>query len=670
MIRKKILPYILRALGSLILFFHFSLLAQNTNLLQPKRILVDDLEFDRGISKSEQTKIRNHIYLSLYEHFHEKYIVVDDGFLAEYFGLYKKKANECKKDKCREFIQTEFLPEESIRGKISKKNKTYSFEMDLFSHKENRNIHTEETSFSEENFDHELSVFIVKLLNTEADSNIRVQPKFDIKPDDAIDFTPIENKDLEGIDITVEKFSTSSKEGEQTVKKILKNVDNGDKLFKRKNYTKALEEFEEALRLINESQELGSQSPSGFLSMSIRNRVVNTLYNVTLEEIHKLDKKIPSNKKYSIKNIEENLDAYESLRIRVLQTDSASLRNISLGLEERIEKLDAILFSLYEAEGRDYLETLEFQKAYDTYEKIYNHFLKKPGEGMNKYFLTRSKELLQLSQRLGRAQNTDRVVLHCDSAILRYHELNYSRSINDTKMILEQESSLESSLGLAASYLQKTDFIESNATETYSYTIKLINIQNTQQVIVPNIPREPSRPASTGEGINFERHWKTLIFPGAWHMTVAKDEWKSRTLFYGGWLGLFYAAGRGIDYSNALRNANRFERISPLFYYYSPAFHRVLTMNDADTASNLQSRLETSRAQFGYSIGFLSALYAISIFDSYIFMPEKKSSLISYFNPISGDGFQISGFPSPVSPAIGVSRGTELYTKFSYSWRF
>jgi hypothetical protein len=643
----------------LFLFQTMFVLANDNN---PK-IYLDTFFFSNGISNQNKEKIRNTIHLSLYENYEKEYVVIDDIFIKNY--LLNKNPNNCSKKNCLNILENDFSPILKISASVYLSSNTYTLDLNLIDTKSESIVHSESINFTFENISEKINIAIPLLLQFPPEVTPKKYFQQIFINTDSLVFPPIKIQPFQGVDIQVIKFSYSTNEMNKLFNLIKTNVSEGDNQFNKKNYQKSYTIFKQTLDSIDSINDLDNfPETKQFLIMSIKMRLESSLFNYLQSDIQKIDKKLSTLKNPKTNQALALLKDYETLKDLVSQSDSIVLKDIYNGLDERIEKLDLLIFNLMNEDIQKLLNEFNFKEALLINNTLIQTYQNRPISNNYEYIINLAKQNNQHIQQLGRAYNTDQMILYSEASLISTQLINQAKFTDNKNLLKQEEAGQKKFLAQLDDLISNREFLNEESIQTYDLTLKLINIPEKNQLVFNKIPQIPIK--NKLQPSNYDKVWQPFLFPGLYHMTNDHKSIKSNIFFFGGLLSVLYATGRGIEYSNSIKNLNNFERTNPIFSYYSnPTIVNLLTFNDIQTANNLSTRVVDSRAQFSISLAALGGWYFLSIIDALFFVEPSKKTPIPTANPTKGM-FEIYSIQSR---SIDL-RQSETITNVQYSWRF
>ena len=288
----------IRKFGFLLFIFSINIFSQATKETPKiKKIYLEAIYESNGVSIDHKNKVRNQISLNLYKYFKKTHSFIDDVIINGYLNQLKKQQQiGCSTDKCYRMIEDSLNPDEKISGSISNLNGKYTLTLRLIDLSKSRGlIDVKEISYSLNQMEYFIEEITRSLLEPGYSINFKDAPPEFIE--EKLDFANMRIKSQEGVDINLYEFRTKDTKSDLIIASLRSKLEEGDRLFKQKDYSGAGDTYQSILDVVQES--LIPETKKQISAILFKGAVANTNWQITF--IH-CKKKTYSNARTKIVN--------------------------------------------------------------------------------------------------------------------------------------------------------------------------------------------------------------------------------------------------------------------------------------------------------------------------------------------------------------------------------
>jgi len=419
----------------LIIIFLFAPLALFSQEVQ-ERLFLKTFEAKEGISAQFAEKFSDKLLLYFFEECKGKYRILNESDIK----IMYQKAEEllklgCNAEECLTQIAYAIDADIIIYGKLEK---TSEGEINVLAQSLIRNKKTDELSkhsivqisFYESQSDWFAKEIVKKLINpkyfidkSKAPAEIRVQ----------LSIKELKLPELKGLDLKVFEFKTT----DETIANIINFskdiIREGDNLFNNKEYSSAIEKYEDVIQRIETKLPETKQAKLTSFKNSVIERTVSSYAMLFKSKIEEIDEKLKTSEDYesAISDYDNLLNEIDELR----KEYKTRLKEIVNSLKQRKDAVGILLAQKEEKEGDLYYSEYKFDDAIEKYENALNlieDLYFKKTENMN--YIKRLENKKEIALKTAYSYLKNRISSYCDW--IDYY--NFKGDIKKAKETLEK----------------------------------------------------------------------------------------------------------------------------------------------------------------------------------------------------------------------------------------
>jgi hypothetical protein len=334
-----------------------------------------------GVSSALAARVRNGIKLSIFEGYGTRYHVLDDEAIRIMFKQAEAiMASGCDDKSCVTQIADGINADDIVYGEVSAEGPKLRLNLNCLERK-GVQLGTKSIvniSFFESQFDHFIAEAGKKLMNPAYRINLNAE----ITADTGISLTGIKLGRVEGLDISVMKFTSTDEVIGQMIGFLKDMVENGDRSFNAGAYGKARGEYISVLDRIHNKLMPAQQAKMTEFVNGVEKRVGSSYAMEFKKDIETVDSYVSANSRSDEKNLNVIIQKYETIQNKIAMVRAEYAKDVT-GVKKPVEdRLDSAFISLagyYENKGIPAYREYKFEEALDAYsrsaqiaEKIYD----------------------------------------------------------------------------------------------------------------------------------------------------------------------------------------------------------------------------------------------------------------------------------------------------------
>jgi hypothetical protein len=334
-----------------------------------------------GVSSAVAARVRNGIKLSIFEGYGTRYHVLDDEAIRIMFKQAEAiMASGCDDKSCVTQIADGINADDIVYGEVSAEGPKLRLNLNCLERK-GVQLGTKSIvniSFFESQFDHFIAEAGKKLMNPAYRINLNAE----ITADTGISLTGIKLGRVEGLDISVMKFTSTDEVIGQMIGFLKDMVENGDRSFNAGAYGKARGEYISVLDRIHNKLMPAQQAKMTEFVNGVEKRVGSSYAMEFKKDIETVDSYVSANSRSDEKNLNVIIQKYETIQNKIAMVRAEYAKDVT-GVKKPVEdRLDSAFISLagyYENKGIPAYREYKFEEALDAYsrsaqiaEKIYD----------------------------------------------------------------------------------------------------------------------------------------------------------------------------------------------------------------------------------------------------------------------------------------------------------
>ncbi|MDY6934438.1 MAG: hypothetical protein SVZ03_09485 [Spirochaetota bacterium] len=388
-----------------------------------KKLFVNNITPKKGVEKTLTDKVRDHITLSVFENYGRYYhIVTDEDIKVMYQKAELMMATGSDSENAVVQVANAINADEIIYGNIIKEGdrKLRITVQNLLRDSSTQTVSKKSfvnMSFFESKLEWYCREIAKKLIN----------PKHKIDPRRAVskitakfEVEDIRIKEFKGLNIKKIKFEYDDEISQRIVKDLEKIVQKGDKLYKKKKYSKALKKYRETIKTIGLKLRKETQNKITPFTASVLERIAAVHSMDCKKAIEKIDKWLKAQKSLDVKKLKKGKEQYEKIVRHFAKLPSHErkvMSSIFQSLEDRLTAIYMSWISVYERKGDVCYGEYQFKKALKFYDAGRNLIAK---SGVRNPRMTEAKERLTRKRKVavdtGGSWLENKVVSYCNAA--------------------------------------------------------------------------------------------------------------------------------------------------------------------------------------------------------------------------------------------------------------
>ncbi len=337
-----------------------------------KKLFVNNITPESGVSKKLAVKIRDQLTLSIFENFSDRYqIVTDEDISVMYEKASKMMATGSESESAVKQVANAINADEIIYGRISMDGGKLRFSVQNLERKSSDNSVRKKSFVNLSFFEGALEWYCREIAKKLVNPGYRIDtsraiskiiPKFEVGD--------IGIKSFSGTKIRKIRFEGKDEITSKILKELKPIVKEGDEYYKEEDYDDALDEYRKVLRIIGKKLRKGTQKKIEPFIKSIINRIAAVHSMDVQKDIKKVDNYIKSKKPLTIDILKTGKRNYEKIARPLLKLPAHEKEGLSkvLGaIEDRLTSIFLSWISIYEEQADALYSNYQFKKALKTY---------------------------------------------------------------------------------------------------------------------------------------------------------------------------------------------------------------------------------------------------------------------------------------------------------------
>ncbi|MGJ4787270.1 ankyrin repeat domain-containing protein [Leptospira koniambonensis] len=343
-----------------------------------QKIYIHKLKLENGVPKFLESRFRNGIINSILKNFEGKYNIADDDSLAALLKQVElnQKLN-CSDEICMKQIADAIDADELISGTIFPSNKGYKINLRSQKRDSVALTYTIKTSF-----DLEFPEYQIDYYSSEAGRKL-IDPRYAINFAAAfpgvvekVEFPSFKVQDDKTGEINVLNFRIEDQSAKNFIETIRPKLSKADDLVKEKLYEKSIPEYVDTLNALEQRLSDRSKTEMSDYLKNIRGKISNSYFLIYKDKFSEMD--LSAQKGGEVSFLQKLTEQYKDLKKEYTTKTPSSFRlaEFEKALDDRIEKLNFLIFGLEEKEGDRLYADFDFTGAILNYRAVRSELIK------------------------------------------------------------------------------------------------------------------------------------------------------------------------------------------------------------------------------------------------------------------------------------------------------
>ncbi|TGL63202.1 ankyrin repeat domain-containing protein [Leptospira sarikeiensis] len=370
-----------------------------------QKIYIHKLKLENGVPKYLESRFRNGIINSILRNYEGKFNIADDDSLSALLKQVElnQKLN-CSDEICMKQIADAIDADELISGTIFASNKGYKINLRSQKRDSVALTYTIKTSF-----DLEFPEYQIDYYSAEAGRKL-IDPRYAINfaaafpgAVEKVEFPSFKIQNDQTGEINVLNFKIEDQTAKGFIETIRPKLSKADDLVKEKLYERSIPEYLETLTALEERLSDKSKKDMSEYLKNIRGKIANSYFLIYKDKFSAMD--TSAQKGGEISFLRDLSEEYKNLKKEyVSKTPSAyRLSEFEKALDERVEKLNFVVFHLLEKEGDREYSDFDFTGAILSYRSIRNDLIKMRSSSESSALKARVERKILTSETTGRS---------------------------------------------------------------------------------------------------------------------------------------------------------------------------------------------------------------------------------------------------------------------------
>lgn len=343
-----------------------------------QKIYIHKLKLENGVPKYLESRFRNGIINSILRNFEGKFNIADDDSLAALLKQVElnQKLN-CSDEICMKQIADAIDADELISGTIFPSNKGYKINLRSQKRDSVALTYTIKTSF-----DLEFPEYQIDYYSSEAGRKL-IDPRYAINfaaafpgAVEKVEFPSFKVQDDKTGEINVLNFKVEDQGAKSFIETIKPKLSKADDLVKEKLYERSIPEYVDTLNALEQRLSDRSKTEMSDYLKNIRGKISNSYFLIYKDKFSEMD--LSAQKGGEISSLKKLNEDYKDLKKDYTSKTPSSFRlpEFEKALDDRIEKLNFLIFGLQEKEGDRLYADFDFTGAILSYRSVRNELIK------------------------------------------------------------------------------------------------------------------------------------------------------------------------------------------------------------------------------------------------------------------------------------------------------
>ncbi|PKA18021.1 hypothetical protein CH363_02170 [Leptospira haakeii] len=370
-----------------------------------QKIYIHKIKLENGVPKYLESRFRNGIINSILKNFEGKFNIADDDSLAALLKQVElnQKLN-CSDEICMKQIADAIDADELISGTIFPSSKGYKINLRSQKRDSVALTYTIKTSF-----DLEFPEYQIDYYSSEAGRKL-IDPRYAINfaaafpgAVEKVEFPSFKVQNDKTGEINVLNFKIEDQGAKSFIETIRPKLSKADDLVKEKLYEKSIPEYVDTLNALEQRLSDRSKTEMSDYLKNIRGKISNSYFLIYKDKFSEID--LSAQKGGEISFLKKLNEQYKDLKKEYTTKTPSSFRisEFEKALDDRIEKLNFLIFGLQEKEGDRLYADFDFTGAILNYRSVRSELIKLKSGPESSAFKSRVERKILTSETTGRS---------------------------------------------------------------------------------------------------------------------------------------------------------------------------------------------------------------------------------------------------------------------------